>query len=785
MKTKFSFLKQIRFIGIVVLILFAVSIFLIYSNSYVVSENIYSSTRISKVEVKFLEDEVTAEDALANRDNYLYDDALDVGIGKLSFFNPKNVFVKLTIDPVEEDGMYFLVGSNRETKEYINVYIGDKKLVNVHPQLVSYNPKGQYSYYLLPKSEESLDIYMYFEKEYGANGFSKPSLLIGTETELLLMQGYHSVINIVFSGILVLLGVFIYIVFYITSIEKYHVVKVFALTFFLISIQVILYSPFVTFAFNEYYVFFDITKVIIYYLLSALSFTIPLLYTRNKNIEKVCWANIILALLSAIIVSVFLYYENYVCLVYSGFYNVFLMIECILLLVISLYNFEDEPDASSIFRMLSYTALVVLNMLFFYFETENSASIYANPYFYVLLIFMGSVVIYMATIFYYRGKSIRDTKTFLYDEKETIDRIYKSNKNAIKTTNIEQVSENILSDVQGVYPNLKIAMIIHRDLNKKITIPAHTEFKGDIEYHANRIFKKYYKRIAKSSYTTNFNSDTAAICFKSSTGEGLIIFIKNNKPFTEIDQIASEILASPVLLSFNNCRIYDEIANTEKELLQAIGNLTYHRSGSRGNIWRVGEYAYLLAKNTGLDEQTALNLRVASYIHDIGKVGISDEYANQEKISARDEILFYQHANVGYDMLSKFGGNTMKLAAICALYHHEHYNGKGYLGKVAEETPIEARIAIICIHFEEHYADTLEDNKDLTQQEILEKCYSFLSVNKQTMFDPLLVQLFIKDKTGIEDIIKNSKNKIVELEVQEKAKEEVETIEEETENIEE
>ncbi len=764
MKTRLGFLKQIRFIGIIVLILFAISIFLVYSNSYVLSGNVYTTSKISDVSVAFLEDNVTVEMALADKDNIEYGNAADLGLGKFGFFDPKNVLVKMNISPIAEGGTYFLIGSNRETKQYMHVFLGDKKLVNIHPQLVSYNPKGQYSYYLLPKSSEELDMHIYFDKGYGANGFSKPSFLVGTETELILMQGYHSITNIVFAGVLVLLGVFIYIVFYITRIEKYHVVKVFALAFFLISIQSIIYSPFVTFILNEYFVFFDVTKVVIYYLICALCFTVQLVYTKSPKMEKFYWANIIVAIFSGIGASLLIYRGNYIAVTISSAYNVFFMFECILSLVINLYNYEDETDASSIFRLLSFSALSILNMFFFYYETENSASTYTNPYYYVLMMLICSVIVYIASIFYYRGKSIRDTKMFLYDEKETIDRLYKSNKNAIKTTNIEQISENILSDVKGIYPNLKVAMIIHRDLNRKITIPAHTEFKGDIEHHANRIFKKFYKKIPKSKYTTNFSADTAVICFKSSTGEGLIIFVRNNKTLTELDQVASEILASPVLLSFNNCRIYDEIANTEKELLLAIGNLTYHRSGLRGNIWRVGEYAYLLAKNTGLDEQVALNLRVASYVHDIGKVGISDEYTNREKISAKDEFLFYQHANVGYDMLTKFGGNTMRLASMCALYHHEHYNGKGYLGKVAEEIPIEARIVIICIEFENFYANTLEDSKDLSQEELLEKCYSYLSVNKQTFFDPLLVQLFIKDKNNIEKIIKASKNKVVKFE---------------------
>ncbi len=762
MKTKLSFLKQIKFTGSLAIILLIVSLFLVYTHSINKSSNLYISSNIKQIEFEFLDDNYTEEKALAERNKIKFKDVSELTIGKFDFFEPKNILAKITIDPVEDEGTYLLINSNKRTKEYVNVYLEDKKLVTSYPQVVSYNPDGDFDYYLLPTSDEETVVYLYFEKEYGANGFSRPTFLVGTESELLLIEGNRSITDFMVGVVLILLGVIIYVMFYITGIDKYQIVKIFGLTFFLIALQCIIFSPFIMFAFNQFDLFFRMMKIITYFFLCSLSFSIPLLYVGDRRIQIFYVANIIFCFIAIFATCYTIYNGSYIDYEVANKYNIYFMFVIIYSIVLNLYNFEDENDIISIFRLISFSSMVILNMFFFYYETESSASIFKNPYYFILFTFVGAVICYISSILISRSKSIVDNRTFLYDEKETIDRLYKSNKNAIATTNIQEISENILADIEGIYPDLKFAMIIHRSMNKKLTVPASVGLKGDPERHAHRVFKKHYKRIPKSSFATYFSGDKAILSFRSSTGEALLIYIKNNKALTELDEIASEILASPVLLSFNNCRIYDEIYNTEKELLYAIGNLTYEKCGGIGRIWRFGEYCYLLARNTGFSEQVANNLRVASYVHDIGKVGMNDDYININKVSESDLDIFYQHTQIGHDMLSKFGGDTMKIGAICSLYHHEKYNGRGYLGKAAEEIPIEARIVIICNEFEDFYAKTENENKDFNQDQILEECFNFLSSNKQTVFDPLLVQLFIKDKEGILKILQANRTRELE-----------------------
>lgn len=87
-------------------------------------------------------------------------------------------------------------------------------------------------------------------------------------------------------------------------------------------------------------------------------------------------------------------------------------------------------------------------------------------------------------------------------------------------------------------------------------------------------------------------------------------------------------------------------------------------------------------------------IKIASPMHDIGKVGIPDEILHKPgKLTAEEFEAMQEHADLGYKMLNKLDRPLINMAATIAHQHHEHYNGKGYpLGLAGEKIAIEARI---------------------------------------------------------------------------------------------
>lgn len=97
------------------------------------------------------------------------------------------------------------------------------------------------------------------------------------------------------------------------------------------------------------------------------------------------------------------------------------------------------------------------------------------------------------------------------------------------------------------------------------------------------------------------------------------------------------------------------------------------------HVERVGTICEQIARRIGLDDAFCELLRVASPLHDIGKIGISDEVLRKAgALDADERKLIEVHAEIGYRILAGSGSELLDLAASIALTHHERYDRTGY-----------------------------------------------------------------------------------------------------------
>jgi diguanylate cyclase (GGDEF)-like protein len=158
---------------------------------------------------------------------------------------------------------------------------------------------------------------------------------------------------------------------------------------------------------------------------------------------------------------------------------------------------------------------------------------------------------------------------------------------------------------------------------------------------------------------------------------------------------------------------------------------------------RVKDYAIALSRNLNLEPADIARLSICALLHDIGKLGISDEILNKaSKLSAEEWEMIKSHPQMGADIV----GHIPQLSACMPgiLYHHENYDGSGYLlGLKANAIPLDARIlrvvdAFAAMTSARPYRDAL------SQEEALEE----LKKGAGKQFDTALVEAFI-------NIIKN------------------------------
>jgi len=189
--------------------------------------------------------------------------------------------------------------------------------------------------------------------------------------------------------------------------------------------------------------------------------------------------------------------------------------------------------------------------------------------------------------------------------------------------------------------------------------------------------------------------------------------------------------------------LHKEIEDTQKDVIFSLGSIGEARSKETGNhVKRVAEYSKLLALKFGLSEAESELLKIASPMHDIGKIGIPDVILNKPaKFTPEEFEVMKNHAVIGYNMLNGSDRKLLKISATIAYEHHEKYDGSGYpRGLKGEEIHIFGRITAIADVF-----DALGSDRCYKQAWDLEKILNLFKEERGRHFDPVLVDLLFEN----------------------------------------
>lgn len=147
-----------------------------------------------------------------------------------------------------------------------------------------------------------------------------------------------------------------------------------------------------------------------------------------------------------------------------------------------------------------------------------------------------------------------------------------------------------------------------------------------------------------------------------------------------------------------SARLTHELEATQREIIHILGDASEYRSQETGtHIQRVSECSYLLAKLYGLPPEEAERIRLATPMHDLGKIGIPDAVLNKPgRLTDIEYGIMKSHAVIGEQMLMASKRKLLRFAAVVAGSHHERWDGKGYpRGLAGENIPLVARICAV------------------------------------------------------------------------------------------
>jgi len=221
----------------------------------------------------------------------------------------------------------------------------------------------------------------------------------------------------------------------------------------------------------------------------------------------------------------------------------------------------------------------------------------------------------------------------------------------------------------------------------------------------------------------------------------ILFYAKVEHPLSQLDRHLLNIFTENLIVILENIHLNELITSSQRELLYRLGEIVESRSNETGNhVKRVAFYSELLAQLIGLPEEEVELLKIASPLHDIGKMSIPDSILHKPgKLTGEEWTIMQTHAQRGHDLLCGSQLMVMDIGAIIALSHHEKWNGSGYpSGLEKNQIPIYGRITAVADVF-----DALGSDRCYKKAWPLADVLQLLEQESGQHFDPRLVKLLL------------------------------------------
>ena len=190
------------------------------------------------------------------------------------------------------------------------------------------------------------------------------------------------------------------------------------------------------------------------------------------------------------------------------------------------------------------------------------------------------------------------------------------------------------------------------------------------------------------------------------------------------------------------------LRESQEEAIRRLAYAAEFRDATTGaHINRMSRTCELLANRAGLGIERAELIRIASPMHDIGKIGVSDEVLRKPgKLSPAEMDEMRKHPVIGSEILAGSDSELLRLGGLIALTHHEWWDGAGYPYQLAgDQIPVEGRIVAIADVF-----DALTSERSYKPAFEVDHAVAIMTDERGSHFDPELLDVFL---TFVDDVV--------------------------------
>jgi putative two-component system response regulator len=217
--------------------------------------------------------------------------------------------------------------------------------------------------------------------------------------------------------------------------------------------------------------------------------------------------------------------------------------------------------------------------------------------------------------------------------------------------------------------------------------------------------------------------------------------IENNAHRQHLESLVSERTADLTATVDRLSRTEEALRESQEEAITRLAFAAEFRDPTTGaHIERMSATCELIARHSGLGDHRAELIKIASPMHDIGKIGVSDEILRKPgKLTEPEMNEMRKHPQIGSEILAGSGSDLVRLGSLIALTHHERWDGSGYPNSLlGDEIPVEGRIVAIADVF-----DALTSERPYKRAFSVDESVAIMSDERGKHFDPDLLDVFL------------------------------------------
>lgn len=211
-------------------------------------------------------------------------------------------------------------------------------------------------------------------------------------------------------------------------------------------------------------------------------------------------------------------------------------------------------------------------------------------------------------------------------------------------------------------------------------------------------------------------------------------------PFLAENLDLLDTLASQASVAIENARLYHNLLNVYLETIRALAAaIDAKDSYTHGHSRRVTDLSVSLALAMNLPRIDVDTIRHAALLHDVGKIGISEQILLKPgRLTDEEFETIKSHPMIGAGILNSI--EFLKNVCMIIEHHHERYDGKGYPSNLkGDEIPIGARIIMVADSF-----DAITSCRPYRKPLTFDEAMAEIGRCAGSQFDPTVVAAFVR-----------------------------------------